>query len=63
MEPSPSVKRNAWKLLAYVRKEIKRGMSDNVEFFHAERPAKLYDELKHFLAIYDSDGKYRGKNR
>ena len=64
MEPSPAVKRAAWKTLAYVKKELKRGMSgdgDATDFFNATRPAQLHDELKHFLAVYDSDAKYRGR--
>jgi len=66
MEPSPVVKRAAWLLLAHVRREIKRGMSGSggvEDFFSATRPAQLHDELKHFLAVYDSDAKYRGRHR
>jgi hypothetical protein len=66
MAPTPSVKRAAWTLLAYVRREIKRGMGDyysSVKYFNASRPAALHDELKHFLAVYDPDAKYQGRRR
>ena len=61
MEPSPAAKRAAWMLLAYVRSEIKRGMSGSSVNFNAARPAHLHDELKHFLDVYDPDAKYRGR--
>ena len=61
MEPSPAVKRAAWKTLAYVRREIARGMRGRKPgIFSASRPAALHDELQHFLAVYDADAKYKG---
>jgi len=66
MEPSPAVKRAAWMLLAYVRREIARGMrhdDKSIFAFSATRPAGLHDELKHFLAVYDHDQKYRGRRK
>ncbi len=51
--PSPAVVQAARRLLHYVRAEMKRGMNTE-EFFGAERPARLHDELQMFLAVHDS---------
>ncbi|HEV3059709.1 MAG TPA: hypothetical protein VGY48_15770 [Vicinamibacterales bacterium] len=59
MAPSPAVKHAARMLLAYVRREIARGMSD--ENFHVSRPAALHDELKHFLDVYDYPKARKGR--
>lgn len=59
MQPSPEVIRAAEKLLAYVRAEIKRGMSADI--FNASRPAALHDELKHFLDVYAPNEKRGGR--
>jgi len=64
MAPTPSVKRAAWNLLAYVRREIKRGMGVHTAgMFNASRPAALHDELVHFLAVHDVEGKFDRRRR
>lgn len=59
--PSPKVKRAAWTLFAFVRRDIAAGMSTSI--YSAVRPAKLHDELRMFLDVLDPDGKYEPKKR
>lgn len=45
----------------FVRRDIAAGMASPL--YAATRPAKLHDELRQFLDVYDPDHKYEPKKR
>lgn len=60
-DPSPKVKRAAWTMFEFVRRDIAAGMASAL--YSLSRPAKLHDELRQFLDVYDPDDKYKPKKR